>query len=268
MVSPLLEASEVAIDIGRKRIVEGLSLVAQPGEVTAIIGPNGSGKTTLLKALSGELAHAGRISINGRTLGALKPYEAATLRAVLPQASVLSFPFTVFEVVRLGLTAGVSGVAAQARLANEALARVDLGGFGGRMYQSLSGGEQQRVQLARVLCQVWRPVLDGVPRLLLLDEPVSSLDIRHQLMVMEIARQFAADGGGVIAILHDLNLAALYADKVLALSGGRAAAFGRPADVLNTETVREVFGCDLRALELPGGTRLFAPAQALAAAAE
>ena len=108
------------------------------------------------------------------------------------------------------------------------MARVDLAGFGARFYQELSGGEQQRVQLARVLCQVWTPVLEGRPRYLFLDEPVSSLDIKHQLVIMDIARDFARRGGGVVAILHDLNLTAMYADRVLVMKRGRVAASGSP----------------------------------------
>lgn len=269
MVNAVLEVRDVAVAIERKRIVEGVSFAAQSGKVLAIIGPNGSGKTTLMKALSGELAHEGDITLNGQPLRNLPPRTAATMRAVMPQASVLSFPFTVREVVRLGLSAGLGVLPAQREAVVEAaLRRVDLAGFGGRMYQSLSGGEQQRVQLARVLCQVWQPSFEGTPRLLLLDEPVSSLDIRHQLLVMEIARDFAAAGGAVIAILHDLNLAALYADQVLVMSRGRRAACGAPVEVLDIELVRAVFGCELTTLRLPSGAPLFAPAVASRLAAE
>src|SRR5690606_8947929 len=114
----------------------------------------------------------------------------------------------------------------------QALARVDLAGFAGRLYQELSGGEQQRVQLARVLCQVWTPVLEGQPRYLFLDEPVSSLDIRHQLIIMNIARDFARRGGAVVAILHDLNLTAMFSDRIFVMHRGRLAAGGTPQDVL------------------------------------
>jgi iron complex transport system ATP-binding protein len=269
VVSAVLEVRGISVAIDRKRIVEDVSAAARAGEVLAIVGPNGSGKTTLMKALSGELAHDGEIALNGRPLRTLPPRVAATIRAVMPQASVLSFPFTVREVVRLGLSAGLGVMPAQREVVVEAaLRRVDLAGFGGRMYQSLSGGEQQRVQLARVLCQVWQPLFEGTPRLLLLDEPVSSLDIRHQLLVMELARDFAAAGGAVIAILHDLNLAALYADQVLVMSQGRCAACGAPADVLDLELVREVFGCELTTLQLPNGAPLFAPVVASRLAAE
>jgi iron complex transport system ATP-binding protein len=257
----MLEVRNLFVSIDRKRIIEGVDFSAAAGEVTAIVGPNGSGKSTFLKALCRDLLYSGAVFLNGRNLEDLKPYQVATMRAVLPQASVLTFPFTVHEVVRMGLTTGVSGLDARAEalLPTEALKRVDLEGFGARMYQSLSGGEQQRVQLARVLCQVWQPVLDGLPRLLLLDEPVSSLDIKHQLLIMEIARDFARQGGAVVAILHDLNLAALYADRVMAMKAGRSAAFGTPHDVLDRGLVRDVFGCDLDTIERPVGGRLFAP---------
>ncbi|RUZ98911.1 ATP-binding cassette domain-containing protein, partial [Mesorhizobium sp. M7A.F.Ca.US.002.01.1.1] len=155
----MIEAKDVSVDIAGKPIVSGVDFHARPGEIAAIVGPNGSGKTTFLKALSGELAYTGRVALNGRDLSPMKPAEAAVHRAVLPQATTLSFPFTVREVVKLGLVGGRSGAlpGEDARLPERALARVDLDGFAGRFYQELSGGEQQRVQLARVLCQVWAP---------------------------------------------------------------------------------------------------------------
>ena len=251
----MIEAFDVSVAIGGKRIVSGVDFEARPGEIAAIVGPNGSGKTTFLKALSGELAYAGRVAVNGRDLSAMKPVEAATLRAVLPQAAVLAFPFTVREIVKLGLVDGRSGVLAgeDSRLPERALARVDLEGFAGRFYQELSGGEQQRVQLARVLCQVWAPVLDGQPRYLFLDEPVSSLDIRHQLIIMNIARDFARRGGGVVTILHDLNLTAMYADRVFVMHHGRLAAAGTPKEVLSDGLIEKVFECRLKVGALPTG---------------
>jgi iron complex transport system ATP-binding protein len=263
----MIEAKEASVFIGRRRIVADVAFTARPGEVTAIVGPNGSGKTTLLKALSGELPYEGRIAVNGRDLVAMKPAEAASLRAVLPQATSLAFPFTVREIVRLGLLGGRSGALAgeSKRLPERALAKVDLDGFAGRFYQELSGGEQQRVQLARVLCQVWAPVLEGVPRYLLLDEPVSSLDIRHQLTIMDIARDFARRGGGVVAVLHDLNLTAMYADRIQVMRGGRQAASGAPQEVLVDPLLEKVFGCRLRVGAVPPGGAPFVLPQSAAA---
>ncbi|ESY19552.1 MULTISPECIES: heme ABC transporter ATP-binding protein [unclassified Mesorhizobium] len=262
----MIEARDVSVAMGGKRIVANVDFVARPGEIAAIVGPNGSGKTTFLKALSGDLAFAGTVAVNGRDLTAMKPVEAATVRAVLPQAETLSFPFTVHEVVRLGLIGGRSGVlpGEDDRLPERALARVDLDGFAGRFYQELSGGEQQRVQLARVLCQVWAPVLDGKPRYLYLDEPVSSLDIKHQLIIMNIARDFARRGGGVIAVLHDLNLTAMYADRIFVMHRGRLAADGSPQEVLSDDLIEKVFDCRLRVGVLPAANMPFVLPQSAA----
>ncbi|ESZ58081.1 heme ABC transporter ATP-binding protein [Mesorhizobium sp. C120A] len=262
----MIEARDVSVAIGGKRIVANVDFVARPGEIAAVVGPNGSGKTTFLKALSGDLAFAGTVAVNGRDLSAMKPVEAATVRAVLPQAATLSFPFTVHEVVRLGLIGGRSGVlpGEDDRLPERALVRVDLDGFAGRFYQELSGGEQQRVQLARVLCQVWAPVLDGKPRYLYLDEPVSSLDIKHQLIIMNIARDFARRGGGVIAILHDLNLTAMYADRIFVMHRGRLAADGSPQEVLSDDLIEKVFDCRLRVGVLPAASMPFVLPQSAA----
>ncbi|ESW86100.1 heme ABC transporter ATP-binding protein [Mesorhizobium sp. C280B] len=255
----MIEARDVSVAIGGKRIVANVDFEARPGEIAAIVGPNGSGKTTFLRALSGDLGYSGEVTVNGRNLSAMKPIEAATLRAVLPQATTLSFPFTVREIVRLGLVGGRSGAlpGEDQRLPAPALARVDLEGFAGRFYQELSGGEQQRVQLARVLCQVWEPVLDGKPRYLFLDEPVSSLDIKHQLIIMDIACDFARRGGGVVAILHDLNLTAMYADRIFVMHRGRLAATGSPQQVLSDELIEKVFDCRLKVGVLPAANMPF-----------
>lgn len=239
-----LVAEDIRVSYGRREVLRGISLKAEAGDVTAIVGPNGSGKSTLLGAMTASLPYRGHVRLNGSDIGTLKPWELAAQRAVLPQASRLAFPFTVIEVVRLGLQSGTAGDRPEVPM--QALTRVGLAHYADRSFQELSGGEAQRVMLARVLAQVWAPVEDGQPRWLLLDEPVSSLDIAHQLQVMEIARKFARDGGGVIAVMHDLNLTALYADRVAVLSGGERLAFGAPTDVLTDETLSRAYGCSLR----------------------
>lgn len=243
----MIAVKSLSVSLGHRQILRDVSFTAAPGAITAVIGPNGSGKSTLMKALCRDSAYGGTVTINGRDLLDITPMDAAALRAVLPQSSSLPFPFTVYEVVAMGLTAGLSGVPAamSKRLPEMALAAVDLAGFGGRYYGEISGGEQQRVQLARVLCQVWVPVLKGTPRYLFLDEPVSSLDVKHQLMIMDVARRFADAGGGVIAILHDLNLAAMYADTIVALREGQVAGQGTPEQVLTDDLIARVFDCRL-----------------------
>lgn len=239
-----LVAENIRVRYGRREALRGVSLTAEPGEVTAIVGPNGSGKSTLLGAIDGTLPHQGHVRLNGLDVSGQPAWKLAAPRAVLPQASRLAFPFTVIEVVRIGLQAGTAGDRPEVPM--QALARVGLAHYADRLFQDLSGGEAQRVMLARVLAQVWAPVEDGAPRWLLLDEPVSSLDIAHQLQVMEIARDFARGGGGVLAVMHDLNLTALFADRIAVLAEGQLVAFGTPAEVLTDDTLSRAYGCALR----------------------
>lgn len=248
------EGHGISVTLGRTAILHGVDFDARAKEITAIVGPNGSGKTTLLRALCGDVAFAGRVTIDGTDTTRLKGWQLALRRGVLPQASQLAFPFTVIEVVRLGLMSGAS--ARRDDLPERALATVGLSGRGGRLYQEMSGGEQQRVQLARVLAQLWEPVLDGAARWLLLDEPVASLDIGHQLMVMRLARDYAAAGGGVIAVMHDLNLTAMFANRVVLMHRGRVMAAGRADEVLTDDTLTAAYGPALRVNRVPadGGT--------------
>ncbi|MBY6113243.1 heme ABC transporter ATP-binding protein [Mameliella alba] len=239
-----LHAENIRVRYGRREVLRGVDLLARPGEVTAIVGPNGSGKSTLLGAIDGTLPYEGRVSLNGRITSGQAAHELAAQRAVLPQSSRLAFPFTVIEVVRIGLQSGTAGDRPEVPM--QALARVGLAHYADRLFQDLSGGEAQRVMLARVLAQVWSPVSEGVPRWLLLDEPVSSLDIGHQLQVMQIARDFARAGGGVLAVMHDLNLTALFADCVAVLAEGRCVAAGTPTEVLTDQILSRAYGCSLR----------------------
>ena len=255
----MLQASNISVSYGTKQIINGLDFTAHAGTLTAIVGPNGSGKTTLLRALTGETPVQGTIRLNGMDIVQAPAWVLASQRAVLSQATSLSFPFQAIEVVRLGLQAGKETAV---HLAQTALHRVGLGGYEERFYQELSGGEQQRVQLARVLCQVWNPVHDGTPRWLLLDEPVSSLDIGHQLMVMQIARRFAQEGGGVIAVMHDLNLSAMFAQTIVLMSEGTIVAQGTPTEVLSDRNVTSAYKCDIRTCQQPHANGWFMLPQA------
>lgn len=242
-----LDVKTLTVSLAGRDIVRQISFEARAGEVTAIAGPNGSGKSTLLKAICGEHRYDGDVYLNGHDLRRVPAHVLARFRAVLPQSSDIAFPLTVTELVRLG-GAGMPPPDSRVR---EALARVGLNGFGGRQYQSLSGGEQQRAQLARVLCQIWEPVGPEGPRWLFLDEPVASLDIHHQLMIMDLAADYARAGGGVVAVMHDLNLTAMYAGRVLALKAGKVIACGTTAETLTTEVLSEVYSCPLRVGAVP-----------------
>ncbi|WP_270726864.1 heme ABC transporter ATP-binding protein [Shimia sp. Alg240-R146] len=237
----MLRAENITVHFGPRTVLHDVSFDAKPGALTAIVGPNGSGKTTLLKAITGEASHDGQVMLNGQNAGSAKPWELAAIRGVLPQTTPLAFPFTVSEVVRLGLISGVT--ADQAEIIPAALSRVGLADYGARFYQELSGGEQQRVQLARVLAQVWEPISEVGPRWLFLDEPVSALDIAHQLQVMQIARDFADAGGGVVAVMHDLNLTAMFADQIALISDGRIIAQSTPDEILTNDLLSRAYNC-------------------------
>lgn len=240
----MLCAQAITLAIGGKPILRDVSLCARAGEITAIVGPNGSGKTSLLRVLTGETAAAGRVRLGPLEVHPRTATALAARRGVLPQATRIAFPFTVIELVRIGH--GAAQYAARADIPDRALARVGLAHLTNRFYQDLSGGEQQRVQLARVLAQVWEPMGSAGANWLFLDEPVSSLDIGQQLSVMQTARDFVQAGGGVVAVMHDLNLTAMFADHVVVMQSGRIAGAGRPQEVLTSATLSAVYGCALR----------------------
>ena len=251
----MLNVTNVTFSYGRRTVLNGVSVNLQPGRLIALLGTNGAGKSTLLKLLSGELQPAtGEVALAGKTLKAWAPETLAKGRAVLPQAPSLDFNFAVRDVVMMGRTPHLArGETPHDRdICQAALEEVDLHGFEGRSYLQLSGGERQRVQLARVLAQIWEPVNDQ-PRYLLMDEPVAALDLAHQHSTLRIANKLAAQGVGVLAILHDLNLALAYAKETILLSGGRVAADGPSAEVLTEERVAEVFSVKAIRHEHPGG---------------
>jgi iron complex transport system ATP-binding protein len=238
---PLLQAFDIVVNAGTKSILDHVSFALEAGECMAVVGPNGAGKSTLLRVLSGELKpRSGRVRIADRDLASLGPRALAHHRAVLSQSITVSFPFTVAEVVAMG--AGERHGARVDRMVADALAEVDLAGFSERVFPTLSGGEQQRAHFARILVQLACGEAAYGPGLLLLDEPTASLDLKHQLALAASAKRCAARGTAVLAILHDLNLAALFADRVLVLDRGRVACEGAPAAVVNEEILAAVFG--------------------------
>ncbi|MFN3938610.1 MAG: heme ABC transporter ATP-binding protein [Gemmobacter sp.] len=254
----MLTIRALSASIAGRPVLRDIDAVARAGHITAIIGPNGSGKTTLLRAIAGDLPYAGTVLLDGVDVARMKPWELAARRAVLPQAATLAFPFTVAEVVALGLTSGPH--AGRVELVPAALAEVDLPGYGARLYQELSGGQQARVQLARVRVQAWEPVVAGRPCWMLLDEPVAALDIAHQIAVMRILRRFSDAGGGVVVVLHDLNLAALAADEVWLMHDGRLLVAGSPAAVIGGPELARAYGCPIAANRLaPAGATFVLP---------
>lgn len=243
-VDSQLTAEGVGVVRQGRTIIAHVSLAASPGRVLALVGPNGAGKSTLLGVLSGRIPpDAGRVSLAGKPLAAWEPRELARRRAMLSQRVELAFGFTAHEVVLLGRSPHAPDAVRDEAIATAALRAAHAWELRDRRYTALSGGEQQRVQLARVLAQVWEGGRDGA--WLLLDEPEAGLDIAHQHFILRRARAAAAMGLGVIAVLHDLNLAARYADEVAVLAGGALLRHGPPQEALDTALLSQIYGIPL-----------------------
>jgi len=240
----MIAATGLTMRRGGTAILDGCDFTVRPGEVVALIGPNGAGKSTLLELLSGAARpDAGTVRLEERPLEAWNARALARKRAVLPQAVDLAFPFRCLDVVLLGRDPHRerSSPSADLAVAEAALSEVDCAGLADRIYASLSGGERQRVQLARVLAQIWPAASAEERRYLLLDEPTNNLDIAHQLALAGTARRFADGGAGVLAVLHDPNLAAMIADRLAVLKAGRLVADGAPNRVLTPELLADAF---------------------------
>ncbi|GAA2456574.1 ABC transporter ATP-binding protein [Streptomyces pulveraceus] len=230
-----LRAERVSRTAGGRLILDGVCLAPEPGATVGLIGPNGSGKSTLLRVLAGVLAPGtGVVTLDGRPLGAIGRRTVAQRVAVVDQHAVTQVELSVMDVVRLGRIphrrAWSAPTAADEEAVREALARTGLADRGDQSWHTLSGGERQRVQIARALAQQ--------PRELLLDEPTNHLDIQHQLELLALIASLPLTG--VIA-LHDLNLAAMFCDRIVVLKEGRAVAAGTPSEVITEELIADVY---------------------------
>ncbi len=257
--------SLVGHNLGMRRgahwVLRDVSLDIAPGELVALIGPNGAGKSTLLRILAGELTpHTGTVTLDARLLTAIPAREQARLRATLPQRPQLGAAFLVEEVVALGRYAarGTCPLGQEEAAISGALARVDALHLRGRSYLELSGGEQQRVQIARVLAQLWTPV-PGHSRYLLLDEPSASLDPNQAGALLDQLRRWAGEGIGVVIVLHDLHAAARFADRVVLLADGAMVCAGAVADVLASEPLARAFKAPFDILPHPEGWPMAVP---------
>jgi iron complex transport system ATP-binding protein len=242
----MLGIEGISVVLGGSQILDGIDAEVRAGEVVALVGPNGAGKSTLLAAIAGDLVpDAGQVVVDGAPLDHWTFRELAIRRGVLLQQVDVTFPFSVTEVVRMGRSpwAGTPAEDWDDHVVGQAVVDVDLVALADRVYRSLSGGERARAALARVLAQE--------PGVLLLDEPTAALDIRHQELLFDLVRARAARGDAVVVVLHDLNLAAAYADRVMVLSGGRIAAVGRPVDVFTSELLSEVYEHPIEVLRHP-----------------
>ncbi|MGW6717041.1 heme ABC transporter ATP-binding protein [Streptomyces globisporus] len=253
--SPAVEAAGLSVRLGQRQVLDSVDLTAHAGEVVALVGPNGAGKSTLLAALAADLAPgSGEVRIDGRPAAAWSAPELALRRSVLPQSAVLSFPFPVEDVVRMGRApwAGTEREDEDDAAVAAAMAATEVTRFAARPFSALSGGEKARVALARMLAQ-------RAP-LMLLDEPTAALDLRHQELVLRICRERAAAGDAVVVVLHDLGLAAAYADRAAVLHDGRIAELGPPDTVFSGELLGEVYRQPVEVFPHPRtGTPLIVP---------
>ncbi|MBA4156195.1 MAG: ABC transporter ATP-binding protein [Gemmatimonadetes bacterium] len=229
--------------------VDGVSLRVREGACTAVLGPNGSGKSTLLRLLLGTLRpDAGEVRFRGRVVRAWPRRQIARLVGVVPQGEEEVFPMSVREMVSMGryphLGAWRQESEADRRAISHALQRCDVVPFRDRLVSTLSGGERQRVRVARALAQE--------PEALALDEPTTALDIRHEMAIFELLRDFGRGGVTVLIVTHNLNLAARYADRLILMDAGRVVADGTPADVLTRQRVEQVYGWPVRIVPHPG----------------
>lgn len=246
MSAPAYRLRSVGLRLGGAQILHGIDLDIAYGRVLALVGPNGAGKSSLLGVVTGDLVpETGEVLLDEAPVRTRSARELSRIRSVLLQDNQVVFPFTVAEVVEMGRAPwiGTEHSAADAAQIAAALAHADVGHLAGRAYPSLSGGERARVSLARVLAQDTRVVL--------LDEPTAALDLRHQEDVLRVARGLAAAGRAVVVVLHDLSLAAAYADDVAIVDGGRLVAHGAPASVLTEERITEVYGTPVRVIADP-----------------
>ena len=252
----MLTASDLVFRVGRRTILDRVSASFQPGRLHLIIGPNGAGKSTLVKLLARLIApESGRVEYDGRDARTLSPGDLARRRAVLSQAVEVAFPIPARELVMMGRYPHFTGrpSAIDEAVCDEVMAFFDVTSLGEQSYATLSGGEKQRVNFARVLAQVWRPTGQGC-RYLFLDEPLTFLDIRHQLTFMKKVRSFADQPDViVVGVVHDLNLAARFADRLVLIDGGRIIADGTRDEVLTPAHLLEAFDVEPIAIRNPAG---------------
>jgi iron complex transport system ATP-binding protein len=252
-----LKVEGLSVELGRRRVVERVSAEFVGGDLVGVIGPNGAGKSTLVRAMLGLVSPSeGTVTIDEREIARLSPRERAKALAYLPQGQTLHWPLAVERLVALGRLphlAPLSRIGPEDRAAvAEAMARADVGHLAGRTATELSGGERARVMLARALAV-------GAAGLVV-DEPLASLDPGHQIDVMELLRREAQGGALVIAVLHDLTMAARYCDRLVLMDGGKLVAAGTPREVLTAERLRAVYGISAM-MDMSGASPMVVPLQ-------
>lgn len=255
----MIEARDIHLSLGGRPVLHGVSLTLHPGEVLGLIGPNGAGKSTLLACISGaRRPDRGEVRIDGVVPASESAARLARRRAVLEQTPISAAAFTLTELALLAVPRELSPREA-AEIAHRALSAVGLAPMAGRGIDQLSGGERHRGHMARALAQHLAARALGEGGWLLLDEPTASLDLRHQGSVLRAARAAAAGGAGVLAVLHDLTLAAAMSDRLAIISEGRIVAVGLPEEVLTSERLEAIYGLPVAISQAGGGHPAITP---------
>lgn len=238
----MYSCTDLSLDAGKRSILKDVNFSVTPGQFTALVGPNGAGKSTLLKALANEnKQYKGAVQINGQAIQTYSVKELSKQRAVLSQNNTIQFGFSVEQIVGLGRFASLLSKKEDQTIIDEVVSLTGIESLWTRQYTTLSGGEQQRVQLTRVLVQVWEESL--YPRYILLDEPTSSLDISQQQQIFRLAKNACKRNIGVMAIIHDLNQAVQFSDTLYFLKNGKIISHGESKTVFNKLNIEETFGC-------------------------
>ena len=249
----MLRTENISYSIGKKDILKNVSATFLPGEFNMILGPNGSGKSSFLKIFSGEInKFQGTVLYENKKIKEFRKEELAKKRAVMSQQADLGFPLLVNEVVMMGRYPHFTfnPNKKDITICNEAIERMNLSKFKQRNYLTLSGGEKQRVQYARVLAQVWEKPVEGY-RYLFLDEPLNSLDINYQHEFLQAAVDIMKEHTVLIAVMHDINLAAHYADNLFFLKEGELIIHGKPKEILTEKIIEKVFKIKTTVIENP-----------------
>ena len=256
----MLKIDKLDVTLQGKQILKQVDFEIETGMFVSVLGPNGAGKSTLLKSLSGDISSASdQVILEGQSLDEYTPKELANLRSVMPQAIQLDFPFLVSEIIEMSLVNNIP-LKDRAKYVEKALSFFDVTHLKDRNYLTLSGGEQQRVQLARVIAQITINK-DDSPRYLFLDECTASLDLAHQHQVFEVVSEIIKNKNiAVISVLHDLNLASQYSDKLVLMQEGKIVSQGSVREVLTSEQVSKVYGYPVQTIEHHNGWPMIIPA--------
>ena len=239
-----LSLKSVSLKLDNRQILKDVSLEINEGEIVSVIGPNGAGKSTLLNVLSGDISpDSGNTTYDNKQLNKISIQERAFTRSVMSQMQTLVFNFNVKDVIEMGwLQRGNSDFSSNFSMAFEAVTtECNVNNLVHRKFNSLSGGEQRRVHFARTLLQLWRPSQSNDPRYLLLDEPTANLDLSSEMLLMNILKARASSNVGILVILHDLNLASHFADKIAIMKDGEIKAFGKPEEVMTDDFLTSIY---------------------------